>query len=449
MAEFAVLQSPGITRPSNPEHVGVFASYFLASEGSPVTKVPEQVILPELCMVPSTSSDSWGSWGSFLPKNPFIRFHRHAPLRFPSDASDTKSLDGSPSCVDEVSESRFQQALAKLLKESPYVGFCRHAPPSPTLSFERPGKFANEDHFDIPGLQLGEDPTTSTKLPGALPEDVWTTILLRVLEVDDIPSFARIARGFQSLLLSPNSWQGSQVVVLPSHVQGLAPLLEQWLAAWAKAGKLVLPRSAQLQARVQILAPSLPIEVAWRFDRHAKGSGIEVIMDGEQVRRVGEDEVVVLGDAPLIVADGRAPYIEVQLKSTDDEFIGDGLNDFGIGVTARDPEKIEDLGSVAAEVPSTWVIDFTAHTVCLSINNYEEAKGHGASSGGLVVGDRVGVLFLPQECAAEVYINGQFRDKLQPSRRNNLLFSPRLFPVFDLYGRVSQLSRTYAERPTS
>jgi len=195
------------------------------------------------------------------------------------------------------------------------------------------------------------------------------------------------------------------------------------------------------------LSPSLEVEVAWRFDSRAKGIGLEVINGGSVVRRIDEDEVVVLGDAPLVVCEGRAPYIEVCIEAMDDGPCGDGINDFGIGWTATDPENLKQLGLVAAEVPSSWVVDFTTSMVCLSINNSEEARGHGASSCGLYVGDRVGVRATPEDSAVEVYVNGHLCARLPTRPGKEVPQGARLFPVLDLYGRVSQLSRSYAEVP--
>lgn len=45
--------------------------------------------------------------------------------------------------------------------------------------------------------------------------------------------------------------------------------------------------------------------------------------------------------------------------SPDFQGIGDQINDFGFGVTASDPEELDELGAVADEVPRSWVVDFT------------------------------------------------------------------------------------------
>lgn len=237
----------------------------------------------------------------------------------------------------------------------------------------------------------------------------------------------------------------------PTRVQALAPSLGKWLAAWAQVKKLVVPPSRQLLAEISKLAPHVQVETAWRFDACAKGKGIEVIQSGVAVLRIEEDEVVVVGDAPVVVTEGRLPYIEVQIEGIDDADAmqyGDGLNEFGIGFTACDPKTLKELGAVAAEVPESWVIDFTTSMVLLSVNNCEEARGHGASGEGLRVGDRIGVRVAEGNSAIEVFINGRLRDRLVlGDERKWVPQGTRLFPVLDLFGRVSQLSRTYAEAP--
>mmetsp|Transcript_122361 Transcript_122361/g.305411 ORF Transcript_122361/g.305411 Transcript_122361/m.305411 type:complete len:432 (+) Transcript_122361:224-1519(+) len=406
--------------------------------------------------------------GDILPRDlPFVGFWRHAPptpQQTEGELEQKRQFKGEPDALPPAEGSgraaatkRSQETLLKLLRESPYVGFCRHAPPTPTLRFCRDAEapFAGGAPPPLELLPEAEEATPweaasdarSQLLPGSLPEIIWTEILSQVVEPCAIHHLARVASCFPMLLADQVTWQGLKIVLGPGCVAGLAPVLHKWLLSWERASKLVVPRSTQLQAEISRLAPHLEVEVQWRFSTHAKGQGLEVIQGGAAVRRVDEEQVVVLGDAPLVVGAGRAPYIEVQIEAFEEELAGDGVNDFGIGLTACDPETLEELGDVAAEVPSSWVVDFTASMVCLSINNCEEGKGHGASSGGLRIGDRVGVRISQEDHALEVFINGSLKDRLHPPARKRVPRGASLFPVLDLYGHVSQLSRTQAEGP--
>jgi len=208
-----------------------------------------------------------------------------------------------------------------------------------------------------------------------------------------------------------------------------------------------VPQSKQLLGELAQLLPCMPLEVAWRFDRCAAGEGLEVIRSGASVRRVAEDDVVVLGDAPVVVLPGRPPYIEVRLEEFEEGPGGDGVNEFGIGFTACNPEELEELGAVAAEVPNSWVVDFTRTMVCLSVDNCEEARGYRACSTSLARGDRVGLRVSPEDDAIEVFVNGHLRDRLRPSDGRRVPPSARLFPVLDLFGRATRVMRTGAEKP--
>lgn len=340
--------------------------------------------------------------------------------------------------------------MLKLLRESPYVGFCRHAPPSPNLNFARDKHIADDAHsIDFPLLPDGDYDAgpVAEVLPGHLPMDVWATILSHIVEVPLVPSLARLASGINEVLHHQGTWQGSVVHISPGMVPALAPVLSTWVDAWRGAAKLVVPRSSQLQAKLSSLAPELQVEVVWRFDARARGEGLQVVRAGEVVCRIDDDDVVVLGDAPLVVGEGRPPYIEVRLEAFAEGPSGDGMNEFGIGFTASNPEELSELGAVAAEVPDSWVVDFTENMVCLSINNCEEAKGYDACSNGLQEGDHVGLRVAPEDGAIEVFINGQRRDRLQPPPDRAVPVDARLFPVLDLFGRVTQITRCSAEAP--
>eukprot|EP00435_Cladocopium_sp_Y103_P031724 s1027_g8.t1 len=206
----------------------------------------------------------------------------------------------------------------------------------------------------------------------------------------------------------------------------------------------VLPRSAQLLSQVAQRAPDLPVEVSWRFDRHLKGEGVQVLKHGCTVRRVAEEELVVLGDAALPSEQGRCPYLEVHIDECG-EGIGDQINDFGFGVTACDPEEISELGSVADEVPRSWVVDFTQSMVCLSVNNREASQGKRLSAAALKEGCRVGLLVKPT--TFEIYIDGILRDTLPVRVEDRVPSNTGLYPVLDLYGRTIEISKTEAEEP--
>mmetsp|Transcript_58391 Transcript_58391/g.125473 ORF Transcript_58391/g.125473 Transcript_58391/m.125473 type:complete len:512 (+) Transcript_58391:242-1777(+) len=450
--------------------------------------------------------------GSFLPRSlPHVGFMRHAPQALKGELDRLlrrRSVEELDLSCDKIvpSDTEPEPITEKghppvLPRESPYVGFQRHAPPSPMLCFEAIGALpevlpvlseqwsdfqllsdvelsAQQTHGDTDALshfmlepKLESEVWTTPELPrvpelprllqlpqllqpkpwsmpqhlGCLPEEVWGKVLSDVVEVSSIGCLARIARGFPEALRSNDVWSGRPVAIPPGAVQKLAPRLGSWLPVWRGASKLILPRSSQLIAEVTRRVPDLPIEVAWRFDPHLKGDGVEVIDHGRVVRRIADEELVVLGDAPLPSAPGRAPYFEVCLDERSDA-TGDDLNDFGLGVTACDPEEIRELGAVADEIPRSWVVDFTQSSVVLSINNHEAAKGRSISTKDLREGDFVGLRMTPD--AVELYINGVLCESLVPAFEEQLPEGNQLFPVLDLYGCTVQISRTDAEAPT-
>jgi len=264
------------------------------------------------------------------------------------------------------------------------------------------------------------------------------------IDLASVPQLARISQGFPELVRSRSVWSGRPVRVPPMLMAQLAPRLSKWLDAWQLSTKLVVPHSNQLLTEVARRAPGLPVEVSWRFDRHMKGTGVEILRHGVTARRTSDEELVVLGDAPLRMASGLAPYLEVQLDERG-ESIGDGLNDFGFGVTASHPGEIQELGCVADEVPRSWVVDFTECSVVLSANNHEAAKGRRVTAQDLLQGHRVGLRLADD--AVEVFINGQLRERLVPSPEDSIPLGVSLFPVFDLYGCTTQISRSDAEEP--
>mmetsp|Transcript_126805 Transcript_126805/g.364720 ORF Transcript_126805/g.364720 Transcript_126805/m.364720 type:complete len:427 (+) Transcript_126805:95-1375(+) len=347
-----------------------------------------------------------------------------------------------------------QEALQRRLRESPYIGFCRHAPPSPVLNFSRNAGMLIDDaaHLDFPLLAGEAEPRRPAHLLGRLPVDLWAAVLCFVASPAKIPELSRLSVGFREAIRHPVAWMGTTVRLAPAAVPALASTLAAWSEAWQSAAKLVVPRSSQLHAELGRLLPHVPLEVAWRFDSNAMGDGLELVRGGAAVRRVpdedGEGDVVVVGDAPLVVEPGRPPYMEVCLEAFASCPCGDGMNEFGLGFTACNPEELQELGSVAAEVPNSWVVDFTRTMVCLSVNNCEEAKGYSVCSDGLAAGDRVGLGVSPQDGAVEVYVNGELRDRLRVPPDCQVPMDARLYPVLDLFGRVAQISRTDADSPS-
>lgn len=408
----------------------------------------------------------------FLPRSlPFVGFMRHAPQQVLFKQLDRllrRRLDQAACGEEEEEKEVVDVPLTRapprgksgsepaLPRKSPYVGFQRHSPPSPKLRFAgRPVSPQLPLKLPLKQLDLGEDEELNCdfelepadqRLPCGLPEEAWALVVADMINVAAVGTLSAVAQGFAEVVRSPLVWQKQVVRIRPGSVRALAPQLPVWLPAWRDAAKLVVPRSTQLAAELRRRAPELPVEVAWRFDTHLQGAGVEVLRDGSAVRRVAEEELVVLGDAALASRPGQAPYLEVCLDERG-EGIGDNLNDFGLGVTACNPQDIdvEELGAVADEVPRSWVVDFTMNSVVLSVNNKESAKGFNFSANDLCKDDRVGLKLV--EDAVEVYINGALRQRLVPPAEDCVPQGVGLFPVLDLYGRTVQVSRTDAEAP--
>jgi len=413
-------------------------------------------------------------------QSPHLGFLRHSPAQ---------AMSGHFDQLCKWRSHDFDTGTAKTKQPrlpcgSPYVGSRRHAPPSPLLTFSAlPAAFefcpldsteeeeCNDeggasthsspfgdifkslDSDTFPGVEGGtvSHCRHSGETPGGLPDEAWEIVFSLIVDLPRIGSFARVTRGFSQLLKSPMVWAHRAVEVPFGMISGLAPQLDTWLPAWRQASKLVVPRSKQLLAKLSKDVPELPIEVAWRFDARLNGDGVEVINFGWSVKRVAdaEEEFVVLGDAPLtqtVSATGLPPYLEVILDDRSADSAGDILNDFGIGVTAQPPSDIDELGSVADEVPLSWVVDFTKHSVVLSINNKEAAKGYGVSGEVLREGDRVG-LRVTAAGTIEIFINGKLHEHLVPLPSECVPPGVDLFPVLDLYGCTARLSRTNAYEP--
>eukprot|EP00928_Gymnodinium_smaydae_P010203 TRINITY_DN13825_c0_g1_i4.p1 TRINITY_DN13825_c0_g1~~TRINITY_DN13825_c0_g1_i4.p1 ORF type:complete len:144 (+),score=26.37 TRINITY_DN13825_c0_g1_i4:39-434(+) len=108
-------------------------------------------------------------------------------------------------------------------------------------------------------------------------------------------------------------------------------------------------------------------------------------------------------------------------------------------VASADPSSIGELGMVADEVPSSWVVDFTDTSVVLSVDNAEAAKGERTTSADLLEGDRVGLRITSD--VIEIFINGCRRERFLLPEQCRIPEDADIYPVFDLYGRTQQLSR--------
>lgn len=365
-----------------------------------------------------------------LPRTlPFVGLLRHAP-----PTEETQDAGG---------DSKKPQAMAKLLRRSPYVGFHRHAPPSPSLAFRPPEEAPLVPEADF--AELGE-PSEEPEETQGLSEELWGLILANLADLEALCPLACAARGMRSKALLPGVWAGREVFVPPQAVARLAPRLGEWLTAWRLVSKLTIPHSRQLVAEVARLAPALPVSVAWRFSQHFKGPGVEVLDHGAAVRRVGDEDVVCIGDAPLAPAADGSCYLEVVLEEFGED-IGDGLNDFGIGVTTTEPDSLQEIMPVADECPHSWVLDFAETCVCLSVENNEEAKGRNTCFRSLRAGDRIGLRVAPRGSVFELFVNGLLKETFVPRPKRALPAGARLYPLVDLYGHAVQMRRTYADAP--
>jgi len=322
-----------------------------------------------------------------------------------------------------------------LPRASPFVGFRRHAPASPPLHFS-----PALEPLDLPCLAASQ----SSASLASLPDDTLSCVFGFAVALGDVASLAACHREAPALLRRPATWAGSIVRIEPKFLATFAPHLSAWLPSWRDVSRLVVPRSEQTLARLAKHAPEVPVDIAWRFDDVLRGSGVEVSGAGTTVRRIGEEELVVIGDAPLSRFGGRAPYFEVLLEDRSEE-VGDGLNDFGIGVTVCRPEA-EDIGDVADELAESWVVDFTKGSVVLSIDNEHACKSEDLSAEELKEGDRVGIRVLPD--SLEVFVNGIARLRFAPEPNQFIELGAELYPVIDMYGRSVQISLCSADAST-
>eukprot|EP00929_Paragymnodinium_shiwhaense_P063572 TRINITY_DN31763_c0_g2_i1.p1 TRINITY_DN31763_c0_g2~~TRINITY_DN31763_c0_g2_i1.p1 ORF type:complete len:457 (-),score=96.97 TRINITY_DN31763_c0_g2_i1:98-1468(-) len=414
-----------------------------------------------------------------LPRGqPFVGFLRHAPRqramsphgryaallakrrrKHRRDRAD--AVDSGAESLD--SDGKGLHKLEEILpRESPYVGFSRHAPPSPTLDFLtacRPfGRQMSE-------LDLADEFSDQGCL-GGLPDELLAKAFAFIADIRQLRCWLSLARGFEQVLHLECVWRHAVICIEPEMVQGFAPHLGDWLPAWKQARKLLVPQSKQLLAEIRRQDPDMMVEVAWRFDRNLCGDGVEVLRNGRTVRRIEEDyqntgdSLVVLADAPLSrvllrgvqPADQKAtpvamPYFEVRLDELpeDDEEL---VNEFGLGVTTCDTTDFNELGVVVAdEVPDSWVVDFARSSITLNVNNVEQARSRAVTASSLFQGDRVG-LRITADGALEIFINGCFRERLSPKLEDRIKADVDLVPVLDLYGRTRQVTVSYAESLT-
>mmetsp|Transcript_6696 Transcript_6696/g.25117 ORF Transcript_6696/g.25117 Transcript_6696/m.25117 type:complete len:441 (-) Transcript_6696:119-1441(-) len=414
-----------------------------------------------------------------LPRSsPFVGFLSHAPRRFvrtdqlehllrrrasPSSPVAAPAEGGATAAAQAPVLAPATSSRAPPptdLRKLPYVGYQRHAPPSPLLRFQAPfhrplrACVHTELEGELPelilaeGLQLMPPSLVLSSSPaGGLPMEIWLSVLSNIIEVREIARLAAIARCFPDLLRTPEAWCGREVHLHPASLESFAPHLGTWLPAWYSASRLVVPKSQQLLSAIALAAPHLKVDTAWRFNAELRGASVDVVDYGLAVRRSGNTELVVLGDAPLPTSSsGGEPYLEVCLDERGLD-ISDGANDFGIGVTACDPTDIDKLGIVAVEVPQSWVIDFSRTRVTLSHNDTDVARGSGGlCSGALQEGARIG-LRVTSKGAVEVFVDGILREHLVPPDHLRVPTGTPLFAVLDLWGRSLKISRTLNEYP--
>jgi hypothetical protein len=328
-----------------------------------------------------------------------------------------------------------------LPRGSPYVGYQRHAPPSPELHFTEM-ECKGVRRFKLDTLtEEGEECES-------FPMELWVYVLSLCAEVRALAKLSSLASCFADAVRLPEVWRGQRVRVGPQAVELFAPKLNAWLPTWSGVSALLLPNSRQLLEEVSRQLPGFPVEVAWRFEPQHTGEGIEVKQNGAAVRRVADAELVALGGSPVTTPAGAPIYIEVRIDARrgPDVTGHDELNDMGIGFTACCPNDIEEIGAVAAEIPMSWVVDFASSFVLLTVNNNEVDKKYGVSSADLEEGNTVG-LRSPRAGLIEVYINGKLRETFNLPAEECVPQGVPIYPLFDLYGKTEQISCTGAEEP--
>mmetsp|Transcript_44391 Transcript_44391/g.95685 ORF Transcript_44391/g.95685 Transcript_44391/m.95685 type:complete len:420 (-) Transcript_44391:122-1381(-) len=392
---------------------------------------------------------------SFLPRcSPFVGLLPHAPRRLVRTDQLEKLFRRHRSLSQRrAREAPLEEGLQRLesYRGVPYVGFHRHAPPSPLLRFQADPETACLDTcLDFPVFRLEDAHARSARTPfysrpQGLAVEIWLSIFSYVLDLPTIGVLADLARGFPEMTRMPELWAQYEVHLKPTCIEPLAPFLSVWLPAWRCVRRLLVPQSQQLLTAISLMAPDLKVDVAWRFHSTLRGAGVAIEDHGWAVRRSGTMELVVLGDAPLPTSSEGA-YLEVQLDERGED-LADGTNDFGIGVTIASPQEINRLGEVAVEVPQSWVVDFTKTRITLSNNDKEVARGSGAvSSGSLREGSLVG-LKITCDGDVEIYLDGVLRERLVPLTDYRVRADRPMFAVLDLWGRSVRISRTLNEKP--
>lgn len=438
-----------------------------------------------------------------LPKSsPYVGHYRHAPPS-PVHAELAESLQKLLSRTRKTRDTKepaLPRPLSPLPKNSPFVGYQRHAPQSPrmsplgsmspmalepaalpadeafSLNDDGPlGLFflddsamnldnieEGEDSFSL--FQLGDDlheeeasvsfdpfPALFKKMPASsrkkstlsldqyLPHTTLCEVINNIATTKMLPSLLSASRSFHEATRSPQTWQGIPVSIPPAAVF-YTEKLESYSDMWKEAEKIMLPRCSNLFVQLNETCPDVPLEVVWRFDSRLKGTGVTVKNNGKTACRSDDDKVVVLGDAPI-----RESYFEVFLDERDDDMDWENPNDFGLGVTASHRRAREQMKSVevAGEVPHSWVVDFSKSSIFLVINNEQAAQYEFFGAADIRKGDRVGLLLEPN--IIRVYINGLQEASLKVPE--HALIEGTLYPVFDLYGRTKQITYSTASRP--
>jgi hypothetical protein len=272
-----------------------------------------------------------------------------------------------------------------------------------------------------------------------LPHTTLCQIMKNIMTTKMLGSLLCVNEAFADAAKSPLTWQGIPVS-LPLSAGLYVEEIVQVCSAWTQASKIVMPRCSDLFAEFLDACPDVPLEVAWRFDSRLKGSGVTVKNHGKTACRTHDDKVVVLGDAPI-----RNNYFEIVLDERDDDISWENPNDFGLGVTASRTKAREQMNTVevAGEVPHSWVVDFSKSSIFLVINNEQAGQYEFFGAEDILKGDRVGLLLEPLRI--RVYVNGIQEAILKVPETAPI--EGLLYPVFDLYGRTKQMTRSVASLP--
>jgi len=293
----------------------------------------------------------------------------------------------------------------------------------------------------FPALGLCKPSKSTVSMDQCLPHTTLCQILKTTMTTKMLGSVLCVSQAFADAAKSPLTWQGIPVSLPPSAVL-YADEIANLCSMWMQASKIVMPRCSELFADLMDTCPDVPIQIAWRFDERLKGSGIVVKNNGTTACKANEDKVVVLGDAPI-----RNSYFEILIDERNDDLSWKNApNDFGLGVTTSRAQAKDQMNKVdvAGELPHSWVIDFSKSSIFLVINNDHAAEYDMFGAEDIRKGDRVGLLVEPQ--AIRVYVNGNQEASLKVPE--NAAIEGLLYPVFDLHGRTTQMTRSVASRPS-